>query len=141
MEESHGLLQNILHELQELRDKIIKNRLDYRVSTLVEKINDGGRNNPATGPGLPQSPLHAPEKALLLGDTNLLRCWKTRGWTGPLPDVLSTVRFHKLMDNASSYMIFDDLGSLFLDLKENNDAMHMFVCKLVPALRLNYLTI
>lgn len=46
------------------------NRLNDRVSMLEDKIIDG-RSTAATGTGLPQSPLPAPEETLLLGDPNL----------------------------------------------------------------------
>lgn len=152
-----------IEELNELLKNahVTINKLNDRLSSLEEQVNQLQETTAQQQQILPilQDPSSTPKGTLLLGDNNLVpvrasdlnkqcsvrtireanidlvKCWVSEKLQWVPKCCILYCGIQDILDGSIPAEIFDKLGSLVANLKQVNEDMNIYVCELVPILK------
>ena len=153
-----------IEELNELLKTahVTINRLNDRLSSMEEQVKQLQITHTQQTPQVLQgssSPNFSPERTLILGDTNLkdirtsdltnqcsirtikgantdlIKCWISEKLQWAPGNCILYCGLQDIMDGSLAEDILDRLGSLVAGLKQINEEMNIYICELVPVVR------
>ena len=140
------------------------NKLSDRISTLEERVVRRDGDNPQTSASSPaNTSTQTADGTLLLGDTHLcdvrqsdlgkdtyirtikgtnmdlMRCWVSEKLNWKPARCIVVCGMHDILDGDTPAVVLDHLGTLISELKIVNENMDIFVCQMVPSLKVDEL--